>query len=363
MAAEPVRSADTRALGGPNLSEGAPSGGATDEVQRSIPAASHEDLLDDRVAVAMVAFGESDETIEKLLDQLDALKGQVATIYLVANNPERPLTSFAKRATVLHPERNIGYAGGANAAVRKALADGHRRILLLNLDVHLLGNDLIAKLTAPFQHYSDCGFVSPTIVYWPEKETLWYRGGKLYLPAWLTRHPGMDKPVCNTGTAARTDFFSGCCALVDIPTFEELGGYCEDLFMYYEEADLSFRAKSLGKFAYHVDLALIAHAKDGRRLDALEAYQHARNSRFLLLNHESGLARYVGRTIQFAVAPLQLRRCRGAFAAVSYLRGLIGLPNTALDRMIALRTKAPLVRGDHRDTAKAPDRRGGDSRN
>ena len=315
-----------------------------------------EDRSGDRVAVAMVAFGESEEAIEKVLDQLDTLEGQVARVYLVANNPARPLASLAERATIVRPERNLGYAAGANAAARMARDAGHRRILFLNLDVHLLSGELITKLSEPFCRHPDCGFVSPTIVYWPDREKTWYRGGELWLPAWLTRHPGIGQPVCNTGTASRTDFFSGCCVLADLGTFLELGGYREDLFMYYEEADLSFRARSISKFPYHLDLALIAHSKEGRRLDALEAYQHARNSRLLLLSHESGLARFVGRAVQFAVAPVQLLRCEGAFSAISYLRGLLGSPNESIDRMIALRTSAHADKRWRLDRLRAPGR-------
>ncbi len=322
------------------MSESKPPGGPSDGAPARRCAASGEDASDSSVAIALVAFAESDDEIEKVLDQLDSLKSQVTGIYLVANNPHRPLTSFARRVMVLHPERNIGYAAGANLAARQALEDGHERLLLMNIDVHLLDDDLIKRLSEPFRLHSDCAFVSPTIVYWSDTKRIWYRGGRLFVPAWITSHPGIGQPVCNTGTASRTDFFSGCCVLVDLPTFTELGGYCEELFMYYEEADLAFRARSIGKYAYHVDLALVAHSKQGRQFDALEAYQHARNSRFLLLAHEVGLARIVGRTIQYAVAPLQLRRCGSPFAAFSYLRGLLGARNAQLDNMIALRTNA-----------------------
>ncbi len=321
------------------MSGGAPAGGASDiaPIRRCVNA--RDENSDNRAAVVLVAYGEADEDIERVLDQLGSLEDQVAGIYLVANNPDRPLTGFANRATVLKPERNLGYAAGANLAAKRALEDGYTRALLLNLDIHLIGSDLLNRLSEPFLRNSDCGFVSPTIVYWPDQSTIWYRGGRLYLPAWLTRHPGIGQPVCNTGTASRTDFFSGCCALVDLPTFERLGGYCEDLFMYYEEADLSFRAKALGKYAYHLDFALIAHSKDGRKLDALEAYQHARNARLLLHKHQSGYGRILGRAIQFAASPLQLLRASNPYAALCYVKGLLGSRNASISRMVTLRTK------------------------
>ena len=291
-----------------------------------------------RFSVALVVFGQDSQEIRTMLEKLAALDGGGMAIYLVQNDTFAVLDEFADRATVIRPGANLGFAGGVNRAAAHARADGHDMMLVLNFDTQFLRKDLLLRLFEPFAMYSNCAFASPTIVYAGDSSLIWYRGGRTYRPAWVTRHPGINTSLPRTGSVTPTDFFSGCCALVDLEVFDALGGFWEHLFMYYEEADICYRAIAIGKRAYHVDLAMVAHAKRGRGFDELEAFQHARNSRLLLARHEHGAARLLGRLEEFLVAPFQLRRCNGAAARIAYLEGLFGFEHVDITPWIENRS-------------------------
>jgi GT2 family glycosyltransferase len=273
------------------------------------------------VAVALVVFGQSDATIARILDQLESLEFKPLPVFLVANEPERSLRHFESRATVLEPLSNLGFCGGVNLAARAAENASH--LLLVNLDAELLAGDLVARLAEVFSIRPDCAFVSPGIVFWPDTSLVWYRGGRIMRPMWTARHPGIGRPwTAASRGAVRTDYFSGCCALVDLTTFLRVGGFDESLFMYYDEVELATRvAREESKLCYLLDEPLVAHEKPGRQFNENESYYHARNSRWLLGRYEHGWRYVVGRIGQYLLIPLQLTRCDSRASRAAYLRG------------------------------------------
>jgi GT2 family glycosyltransferase len=275
------------------------------------------------VAVALVVYGQSDATIARMLDQLESLECKPLPVYLVANEPERSLRHFGSRATVLEPLSNLGFCGGVNLAARAVDESAHSHLLLVNLDVELLAGDLIARLAEVFSIRPDCAFASPGIVFWPDTSLVWYRGGRIVRPIWTARQPGIGRPWPATSRGAvRTDYFSGCCALIDLASFLRVGGFDETLFMYYDEVELATRvAREESKFCYLLDEPLVAHEKPGRKFNENESYYHARNSRWLLGRYERGWHYVVGRIGQYLLMPLQLTRCDSRASRAAYLRG------------------------------------------
>jgi GT2 family glycosyltransferase len=274
------------------------------------------------VGVAIVVFRQSDDEVANLLAQLDALSWAGLRRYVVCNEPGRDLSKVIGDAVMIETGANLGFCGGANAAARAATADGCSHLLLCNTDVHLLVDDLVERLLAPFNLRADCAFASPGIVLWPDVFRVFYRGGEILRPLWLTRYPGIGRPWARPSRGiVPTECFSGCSALVDLDAFGRLGGFDETLFMYYDEADLSFRARTLGLRAYLVDEPLVAHAKPRRRLGEIESFFFARNAGVLLRRNERGWRRVLGSVGQVVLAPTYLARCDSTAARRAYLAG------------------------------------------
>lgn len=279
------------------------------------------------VAAVLVVFGQSDDVINDVLEQIEELSWKPICSYIVNNNVGRSLDDL-RPSSLLVPESNLGFCGGVNLGARQALKDGHTHLLILNLDVKILSCDLISELMGVFRRREDCAFVSPGISFWPQTDRVWYRGGRILRPMWLTLHPGIGSQWLNvTGTDVRTDYFSGCCVLADLNVMLSSGGFDEDLFMYYDEADLATRvAEKKSMFSYFLDVPLVAHEKEGRRFNEIEAYYHARNSRKLLDRYETGAKHAIGVTAQLLVIPLQIVRCNSSKARRAYIRGFFRRP-------------------------------------
>lgn len=276
------------------------------------------------VAVVLVVYRHTDDEIAAVIAQIESLTGGPYRVFLVDHDIGRSFGPLTSNVVVLRPATNSGFCGGVNLAARAAVEAGFDQLLLLNLDVHELDVDLVMRLREVMVTHPDAAFVSPAIRQWPRGETLWYRGGEILRPLWMTRHPGLGDSVktCDGGVR-RTDYFSGCCALVDVAAFIAVEGFDERLFMYYDEADLATRMeRGQHRFSYLLDTPLLAHEKSGRAFNQNESYFHARNARVVLERYESGWRRWAGRLGQRALAPLQMLRCSGAEGRRQYRRGM-----------------------------------------
>jgi N-acetylglucosaminyl-diphospho-decaprenol L-rhamnosyltransferase len=279
------------------------------------------------IALVLVAY---ENTVDQVVRGVDRWQHQTLVpdgTYVVANSPVDLPSDFDDRTQVLRPATNLGFAGGVNLAANEAWIDGYQYLLLSNLDVEILSSELVEKLLAVFGVRSDCAFVSPGIVLWPDTSKIWYRGAHVVRPVWVARHPGIGRPwTAPPRGIVMTGYFTGCCALIDLEKFHELGGFDETLFMYYDEPEIAERAARSGWHSYFVDLPLLAHAKHGRSFTSNEAYWHARNSAMMLRRYEHGPSQLIGRIGQWILAPLQLLRCDSAGARKSYMAGLLGRP-------------------------------------
>ena len=72
--------------------------------------------------------------------------------------------------------------------------------------------------------------------------------------------------IPNSGLESTFDWTSGAFIGVRCCVYEEVGGFCERYFMYYEDADFFLRCKRLGyKLTINTDISAIHYAQYGNR--------------------------------------------------------------------------------------------------
>ncbi len=270
----------------------------------------------------VVVYAQDDAEITGALDQLESLEPAPRLIVLVSNEPRRDLAEFRSRARTVEMGRNSGFCAGANRGLAELVGAGLTTGLLMNSDVHDLSTSTSRELLEALEARPDAAAVSPLISFWPDTSTLWYGGGEIIRPLWVTRHPGIGGVVHEDGALRPTDYFSGCLVMLRLAPVVRVGGFDERLFMYYDEADLATRLAERGWRSYVLARRLVAHDKPGRRLNANEAYYHARNSRILVQRYESGLRRWVGQLGAWALGVAQSPRFESPEARRAYAKGL-----------------------------------------
>lgn len=94
---------------------------------------------------------------------------------------------------------------------------------------------------------------------------LWYAGGRIDRRRWRVTHMGygsdldsLNDPL-HSGSFFETEFVTGAALLTTVDVWEELEGYRDDLFMYWEDVDLSIRAIEHNIALYVCSETVIAH--------------------------------------------------------------------------------------------------------
>jgi len=169
-------------------------------------------------------------------------------------------------------ERNLGFAGGSNHGVRCTSTD---RVLVLNSDATVDRRWLAELLAAP--QPDDVWAWGSVLV---AEET-----GRIESAGDVCNHLGLaskhlrDQPL-DALPAEPFEIFAppGAAPLYRRDVFDELGGYVDRFFMYYEDVDLSFRARLLGYRALMVPTAHVRHKLGASGVADRQRYFIARNS-------------------------------------------------------------------------------------
>jgi len=196
-----------------------------------------------KVAIIVLNFNGA-AVLRKCLASLFKVRYPNLEIIVVDNNSEDGSLEDARkgfsRATYIKNEENIGFAAGNNVGIRFALDRLADYVLLLNNDTEVAEN-FLESLILLAEEDKTIGILSPLIFKGKTKE-VWFSGGEI---DWLKMKSGHRKELINQNYY-QNDFITGCAMLVKKEVFSKIGLLDEDYFLYYEDADFSYRAVQSG---------------------------------------------------------------------------------------------------------------------
>jgi hypothetical protein len=154
---------------------------------------------------------------------------------------------------------NLGFGGGNNIGIKDAIGRGSEYVILMNNDL-VLPEDMLVKTVKYMQENPGVGLASPKMYFAPGYEfhkdrykkselgkVFWYAGGIIDWKNVLSSHKGVDEvDQGQYETAAETDFANGACVIIRSEVFKKVGYFDDSLFLYWEDADFSERAKKTG---------------------------------------------------------------------------------------------------------------------
>lgn len=197
------------------------------------------------------------DTVEQCLGGVFQISYSNFEVVVVDNNSQDGSFELAKslfpKAHFIKNKANIGFAAGNNVGIRFALERMADYVFLLNNDAEVEVG-ILTKLVAAAEKRKSIGILSP-VIYFPENNKAWFSGGKIN---WLTMKTVHNKnsllsspfrkgsPESARGGICKTDYITGCAMLVKKEVFRAIGLFDESFFLYYEDADLSVRAKRKG---------------------------------------------------------------------------------------------------------------------
>ena len=167
---------------------------------------------------------------------------------------------------VVRPQSNLGYGAGCNLGGGAASGD---ELLILNADV-VLNAGALEALTERLHSNERIAVVGPRIFSHGEVQLSArafpsLRTGLLGRRSLLTRllvrarrYPAEFQRV--QGSGGRVDWVSGACMLVRRSAFDEVGGFDQGYWMYWEDADLCRRLVNKGWEVHFEPAATVQHA-------------------------------------------------------------------------------------------------------
>lgn len=165
-------------------------------------------------------------------------------IVLVDNNSTDGSFETAKidfsKAHFIKNEENLGFSAGNNVGIRFALERMADYVLLLNNDVEV-EKDFLSRLVSIAKKNQRVGILSP-LIFDGTTRKVWFSGGTI---SWF-RMKSFHEKVEKTADFYESPFVTGCAMLVKKEVFKKIGLLDEDYFLYWEDADFSFRAGKAG---------------------------------------------------------------------------------------------------------------------
>lgn len=262
-----------------------------------------------RVLVSVVTRNESHDA-ERLVPSLFAQTFRDVAIVATDNDSEdgtrATLAAFEKSPpvpfTVVPSRENLGYTGGHNGAIARAVREGAEWVLVLNADV-VLAPDFLARMLEDLSR--------------PGREKVGAASGKILraegadlVPTDVLdtvglrmtrngRHFDVGSGERDTGrydAPAEVFGVSGCVALYRTAALEdariETGYFDDDFFLYREDVDLAWRLRGRGWTARCVPAARAWHRRrnlpERRRAMSRVANLHSVKNRFLLRLNNAG---------------------------------------------------------------------------
>lgn len=216
-----------------------------------------------RVAIVVLNWNRRDDTLACLasLGKIDYAPCDV----IVVDNASTDDSVAAVRAgypqvTLIELAENVGYVGGNNVGLERALAMGADYALLLNNDTEV-APDFLSRLVYVTEGDASIGIAGPTIYYYDQPDVVWSAGGAIDWDHGITRMIGVDEVDRGQwGQEPRqVDFVTGCALLIRAPIVRRLGMLDPRFFAYFEETEWCVRVTRAGYKAVHAPASHIWH--------------------------------------------------------------------------------------------------------
>jgi len=157
---------------------------------------------------------------------------------------------------LIENKENLGFAEGNNVGMRDAFKRGANYVILMNNDV-IVPRNLVVQLIKVAEKDSKIGLLAPKMYFakgyefhkerYSKKDlgkVIWYAGGMIDWDNIYSSNRGVDEvDKGQYDKQEETDVVNGACALIRREVIKDIGYLDKKLFLYWEDADYSQRAR------------------------------------------------------------------------------------------------------------------------
>ena len=286
----------------PKLRAGIPAVTSIDDDARSLCAAYAHALNTPRAETRLAAVVLNYRTAEQTFFATRSLllsRRPVDRIIVVDNSDtddcREVLRPFLDRITYVRTGANLGFSGGMNTGIRKALAGGADAVLLVNSDV-IVPADCIGTLERALAADRAAGIAGPVVLARSRPDTVASLGISYNERTGRMRHRGFGAGLHAVPRAAivNADGVSGCLMLVRKEVFAAIGMLDEQYFFSFEDLDFCRRAADAGFTTVVGTRAAVLH-QGGQSMgaDSPRRFYFATRNHLLLTRERRGSPAFV----------------------------------------------------------------------
>lgn len=245
-----------------------------------------------RVYIVIVDYNGREDTL-KCLQSLRELQGGPIPTIIVNNGSTCPIQFDEVQdfdfVHLVNSDDNLGWAGGNNLGINRALELGAQQVLLLNNDT-IVSRQIVSTLLSTSANHPEFGILGCIVCYMDEPNVVNMDGCQFFSGnemSFFIRQPVIHSSDGTTAVTA-TDIVFGCCMLINKEVFTRIGYIDENFFLIHEESDFCLRASRHGFLCGIVNKTLVWHkgsSSFSRDPRPLQFYYDIRNLYKLLKKH------------------------------------------------------------------------------
>jgi hypothetical protein len=161
------------------------------------------------------------------------------------------------KVIVLENEKNLGFTGGNNQAMRYALQRNADYVWLLNNDT-IIEKDTLTKLVNEAERHDEIGLISPVIHYSGKTDEVQFGGIRIDLEGYAYREMS-PLSVPDDEVRKMDNLLVGTALLIKRQVVDDIGYLDENYFAYVEDFEYCMRAKRSGHDSSVLSSAIIYH--------------------------------------------------------------------------------------------------------
>jgi GT2 family glycosyltransferase len=216
------------------------------------------------VTIVVLNWNRPHETVA-CLESLAAADLRGAAVLVVDNGSRDGSVEIIKQRfpdqRLLCLPENRGYAGGNNAGLRAALADGAQAVMILNNDARV-ASDFLSPLLWVLNSDIKAAAVASAVLRTDYENMLESAYLEIYWGHGIIRHFGVNAlPGEGFHYRREVEVIVGTSVLFSADALREVGPLDESYFAYHEEVEWCFRARAAGYRVYWQPFSRVWHTK------------------------------------------------------------------------------------------------------
>lgn len=250
--------------------------------------------MDKKYLIVLLNYNNWQDTIE-CVNSLNKSGVGSSNILIIENfstdNSKNKLREEIPDVKVIYSGKNLGFTGGNNVGIKYAFENNFDYAVVLNNDT-IVESNAIQTLTNQMDLNHDFTLGTGRIYYYPEKDKIWYDGGRVIKWRAAEQHFNFRKKVGETklnDDLREIDFISGCYMCIRLKELPRLGYMDEKFFIYLDDLEYSSRATKNQMKMLYVPSSVIYHKARGEGKHTPKLIYYSIRNRRLVINLHFGI--------------------------------------------------------------------------